>query len=121
MRDAAENANGVRHVRRIAHPRQKIRLGGVFRVSVVNDEVFSGIFPVRDVHDFGLEAVQPNPFIAFPAEDERFPVLKENGVFSLRIFFRVGKKGFVVEHVAVLVDFDEGGAFVLKCVLDHRA
>ena len=69
----------------------------------------------------GVEAVQPNPFIAFAAEDERLAVLKEYGVFSLRLFFCIGKKGFVVEYVAVLVDFNEGGAFVLKRLLDYRA
>ena len=112
--DAAEDADGVRHVSRVAHPCKEVRQGGVLGVLIVDDEILSGVFAVCGVDDFGLEAVQPDTLIAFCSENEGFVMLQKYRVVSLRFLFCVLKEGSIVKHIAVLVDFDERGAFVFK-------
>ena len=112
--DTAENADGVWHVRRVAHPCEEVRQGGVLGVLIVNDEIIGGVFAVCGFDDFGLETVESDTLIVFRTEDERFPVFQNDRVVSFRIFFRVLDEGFVVEHIAVLIDFDKRSAFVFK-------
>src|SRR5205085_2196543 len=95
---------------------------GVFQVYVVDETIVliqSRLAP--QLNDFGVRAVHAYAFIAVFAEDHRLAVFKiDHVVGPTRAFGEVFKRA-VVEDVAILIDLDEGDAFVPRRRLNGRA
>ena len=120
MPDTAENTDGMWHVRCVTHAREEVRQSRVLSILIVDDEVVGDVVAVCGFDDFGLESVQSDAFVPLCTENERFTVLQEYRIVSLCVLLRVLKESAIVIDVAVLINFDEGGAFVFKCRLDNQ-
>src|SRR6266478_3530869 len=85
---------------------------------VVDDEAGLGD-AVAQMHDFDVPVGgSPDTLIAVLAEDERLAVFELDDVFAAGVFFGDAGPGAVIEDVAVLQDFDEGGAPVRGGLLE---
>jgi len=68
---------------------------------------------LTDRDDFRMSATHPNPFIALLTKNHRLAVLEIQNLIGTNCALRKVIKGVIVEDVAVLIDLDEGNAFVL--------
>ena len=108
----AEDADGSWEAFAMLHVGEKECVGGARVMGVVDDEVGFGD-AVAQLDDFDVAiGLAANAFVAILAEDERLAVFELDDVFAASVFFGDAGPGTVIENVAVLQDFDEGGAFV---------
>jgi len=85
---------------------------------VVNEEIGLGD-AVAQLNDFDVAVrLAADAFVAIFSEDERLAVLELDDVLAAGVFFGEREPRTVIEDVAVLEDFDEGGAFVLGGLLE---
>jgi hypothetical protein len=112
--DGGEDADGRRELWG-THAGEEIGERGVG--FVVDQEVGFGD-AVAERHDLGTEVAEANALVLRFAEDEGLPVLEDEGVLGLAVFFGDVAEGAVVEDVAVLEDLDEGAALVRVGPLD---
>ncbi len=108
--DGSEYADDFGHIR-VLHIGEQVGDGGRGTLFVVNEEVISFCFFVEG-YDFERGSIELDGFIFFFSEDERFSVDKFDGVFITDVGIFCEVEGTVVVDVAILVDFDEGGASV---------
>src|SRR5207249_4406700 len=87
---------------------------------VVHDEVIHRIRPVVQRDHPRSESLETQALVLFSSEDHRLAVLDKHDVVFLCILFGECEKGAVVEDVAVLINFEEGGAAVFGRAADHR-
>ena len=90
-------------------------------MNVVHQDVSLGDAIFADGYNFGMRAIHAYALIAILAKNHRLPVFEvKNFVGS---YAALGKviEGAIVEDVAILIDFEERHAFVLRRGLDHGA
>ena len=75
---------------------------------------------VAEIHNFGGRAVEADALIAVLAEDQRLSVFQRDRAVRADVLVRELHEGAVVEDVTVLVDLDEGGAFVVSGAVESR-
>ena len=80
-------------------------------VFVVHEQILLGD-AVAQLNDFEFESVQADALVAILSEDERLAVFELYHVLAARVFLGEVKPRAVIEDVAVLQNFDVGGAFV---------
>ena len=82
-------------------------------VLVVDEQIFFGeAVAVAEVDDFEIEAVHADAFVAILSEDERLAVFEVDDLFAARVFFGERFPRAVVEDIAILQNFDVGGALM---------
>src|SRR4030095_16837022 len=117
----AEYTDRSREARALFHVRE---LEGVERarvMDVVDDEIGFGD-TVTELDDFNIAiGGAADALVAISAEDERLAVFDLDDMLTARVFFSDAGPRAIIEDVAVLQNFYEGGAFVrrrmLQCVL----
>ncbi len=108
----AQNADGGGEAGAMLHVREQESVRGARVVRVMDDEVGFGN-AVAELDDFDVAVgFAANAFVAVLAEDEGLTVFEVEDVLAASVAFGEREPGAVVEDVAVLEDFDEGGAFV---------
>ncbi len=76
-------------------------------------------FALAKIDNFQVQTVEPNAFVPVFAVDHGLAVLQLNGGVVAGRFVLSVTKGPVVEHVAVLIDFDERGPLVSGCAFER--
>src|SRR5690242_9138132 len=61
---------------------------------------------------YRLQSVEADALVALCAEKQRLPVFHEQGFLGLAFFLGKDLESAVVENITVLVDLQEGGAFM---------
>ena len=75
---------------------------------------------VAQLDDLRCRAVEANAPVSLCTKDDRLAMLERDRAIWAHGLVREFDEGAVVEHVAVLIDLDEGCPFVVRCAFQCR-
>ncbi len=109
----AQDADGRREAGAMFHVAQHEGVSGAGVVLVVDEQIFFGeAVAIAEMNDFEIEAVHADAFVAIFSEDQRLAVLEVDDLLAASVFFGKRFPCAVVEDIAILQNFDVGGALV---------
>src|SRR5439155_15408254 len=98
---------------RIDHSTEQISQAGLLGLFVVDEQVVNRDAATQSNH-FRIHSVQANALVAVLAENERLTVFEVQGVIRLDAFVGGVIENAVVEDLAVLINLNEGCAFMSR-------